>query len=322
LVSKRHNREMNSRSNLSKLLHSGLSIALLALALLSCSPAWANNSPPAPPPEERRPSTRAPITPNGTPTTWPQLAQNTVLYLGETHDQSADHALQLAALQALQQQSLAIGLEMFQRPYQSVLDRYSQGEIDEAQLVRDSDYEKRWGFPWELYAPIGRFARTHRLPLIALNTPTEVTRKVGRQGLDALSFADKRFIPPLSEIILGPDLYRDRLRPIYDSIHHGQGSSGKNKSGSGFERFFQAQVLWDETMADRISQFVLAHPDTRLVVIVGQGHVMYGDGIPDRVARRLKSRLPGFQQATILLNPEPDLGVSDPPAADYFWRGP
>jgi uncharacterized iron-regulated protein len=260
--------------------------------------------------------------PDGTLIAWSQLAQNTVIYLGETHDQSADHALQLQAIQALQPTGpLAIGLEMFQRPYQSVLDRYSRGEINEAQLLRDSDYAKRWGFPWALYAPIIRFALTNKVPMIALNTPTEVTRKVGKQGLDALNFADKRFIPPISEISLGPDRYRDRLRPIYESIHQGSGSKAKKGSSDGFERFFQAQVLWDETMADRISQFVLAHPDTKLVVLVGQGHVVYGDGIPDRVARRLKQRLPQFQQATILLNPDSDL-ATDPRPADYFWRGP
>ena len=38
---------------------------------------------------------------------------------------------------------------MFQRPDQSVLDQYIAGKITEEQLVEQSDYEERWGFPWE-----------------------------------------------------------------------------------------------------------------------------------------------------------------------------
>jgi uncharacterized iron-regulated protein len=302
-----------TRFNLAKIFCAGLSLMLAGFVLFERSQvAWADSAPPG--------ITRIDGSPVAQP--WELLAPKNVIYLGETHDQQSDHDLQLAALQALQSQSapLAIGLEMFQRPYQSILDRYGQGDIDEAQLVQLSEYPQRWGFPWELYAPIVRWARANQIPLIALNTPTEVTRKVGKQGLDVLSFADRRFIPPISEIILGPNRYRDRLRPIYAGIHQGQGSSKTPKASSdGFERFFQAQVLWDETMADRISQFVLAHPKTRLVVLVGQGHLVYGDGIPDRVARRLQFRLPQFQQATILLNPDSDL-ASDPRPADYFWR--
>jgi len=64
-------------------------------------------------------------------------------------------------------------------------------------------------------------------------------------------------------------------------MHAGQGQNGD------FSGFFQAQALWDETMAETIADYMEIHPDTRLVIIAGQGHVDKTDAIPPRVSRRL-----------------------------------
>jgi uncharacterized iron-regulated protein len=224
-----------------------------------------------------------------------QLQQADVVYLGETHDRAADHTAQLAIIQTLHDRTpkLAIGLEMFQRPYQTLLDRYVAGELDEATLRDRSEYDKRWGFDWELYAPILRYAKAQKIPLIALNTPQEVTRKVSRQGLASLNWNDRRFIPPLSEIRTAPDAYRKMLADIFTSMHPAGKTTDPTRC---FDRFFQAQVLWDETMADRIAQI----PNRPIVVLVGQGHLVYRYGIPDRVDRRH----PGLKQRVILLSEE------------------
>lgn len=245
-----------------------------------------------------------------------KLAQASVVYLGENHDRADDHRGQLEIIRALHRlnPNLAIALEMFQRPYQSVLDRYLAGEITESQLQELSQYEQRWGFPWEYYAPILRFAKANRLTVIALNTPSEVTRKVARGGLESLTFEDRRFIPPVSEIRAEPEVYRERIRQIYQEMHQGKGNS------KGFDRFFVAQVLWDETMAEQISRFLLANAQTQVIVLAGQGHIIYGDGIPSRVARRMpKNRK--FSQSLVLLNP-PQVFVTQTnrPIADYFWN--
>lgn len=247
-----------------------------------------------------------------------QLETSKVIYLGETHDSEADHQAQLALLKALYEKNpkLAIGMEMFQRPFQPELDRYLAGTSTEEMLRESTEFDRRWGFPWKFYAPILAFAKAHQLPVIALNTPSEVTRKVARQGLNSLTTEEKRDIPPIAEIRLAPDRYRDRLRNIFDSFHHGKGNN------RGFERFFQAQVLWDETMADAISQFLQNNPDRQIIVLAGQGHVMYGDGIPNRVARRI----PNLKQSIVLLNPPAEVlqesadRLKSVPAADYFWN--
>ena len=235
------------------------------------------------------------------------LTQSQVIYLGETHDSEPDHQIQLEILQALQVRNpkLILAMEMFQRPYQSVLDRYFKRELSEAELVDRTEYRARWGFPWTLYENILRFSQLKNVPVVALNTPTEVTRKVSRKGLESLTLADRRFIPPLSEIQVGPIWYSDRIQQIYTEMHQGKGNS------DGLTRFFQAQVLWDETMADRIAWAVREYPDHQIVVLVGQGHLLYSDGIPDRVMRRLSPSHPGFSQVSLILNPDPSLPLTD-----------
>ena len=248
------------------------------------------------------------------------LAKAEVVYLAETHDRPEDHQAQLYILQELHRlrPNLAIALEMFQRPYQPAIDRYLAGDLSEMELQSETQYQKRWGYPWEFYIPILRFAKQKKLPVVALNTPTEITRKVSRTGLDSLTLAEQQWIPPKSAIRLEPPAYRDRIRQIYDEIHAGSGNSAN------FEKFFLAQVLWDETMADRIASTLQKRPDTLIVVLVGQGHVLYGDGIPNRVARRAGTN--GFlrrplQQRSLLLNPSQDIQKQAGSAiADYFWN--
>lgn len=244
------------------------------------------------------------------------LTEADVVYLGENHDSIEDHRAQLAIIAELYRQNpnLAIALEMFQRPFQPSLDRYLAGEIDEAQLRAETEYDTRWGFDWEYYAPILRFAKAHNLPLLAINTPTEITRKVAENGLESLSEADMRYIPPLNEIDTDNQDYRAASRKIYQAHnHHGHGNS------DGFENFFAAQVLWDETMAAAIAQYYRNNPQTQIVVLAGEGHVVYDYGIPDRVARRLDDA--SFQQTSVRLGATDDSSLAgEGKPTDFIWN--
>lgn len=248
-----------------------------------------------------------------------ELSQADIVYLGETHDREADHQVQLEIIRELHRQNpkIAIGMEMFQRPYQEVLDRYLRGELSEEQLVEQTEYENRWGFPWEYYAPILRFAKENQLPVLALNTPSEVTRKVARSGWEHLTEEEREQIPPIAEIKTDNDAYRQMVQEAFAG--HQQAGHG---SSMNLDNFFLAQVLWDETMAETIAEFAIANPDYQVVVLAGQGHIVYGYGIPSRVARRL-DRLSdrNFIQRSLLFNISDEMRrLSDIPIADYFWQ--
>ena len=226
-----------------------------------------------------------------------QIKQNDVVYLGENHDRLDHHQQQLEIITQLHEDAandLAIALEMFQRPFQPILDRYLEDKIDENQLRQQSEYDTRWGFDWEFYAPILRFAKANQIPVIALNTPEEITTKVAEQGINNLEGSDFRYIPSLSEIDLSNREYRQRLNNIYQQhVEQGQGNS------KDADNFFAAQVLWDETMASAIAHYYQNYPQSQIVVLVGKAHVMYDYAIPDRVDKRIND--PSFTQTTLLL---------------------
>lgn len=233
-----------------------------------------------------------------------------VIYLGERHDSKADHQAQLEIIQALHRTNpnLAIAMEMFQRPFQGVLDRYIAGEMTETELIRQSEYDTRWGFPWELYAPILRFARDNNIPVLAINAPGEVVNKVAREGLAQLTPEDFRYLPPLTELDLGNAEYRNFIAGAFA----GHGDHGNFN----LDNFFAAQVVWDETMAMAIANYHRTHPHTKIITLAGQGHVMYGYGIPDRVKRRLGEDL---NAPIVLLNPAPELTLEGQAIADMYW---
>jgi uncharacterized iron-regulated protein len=208
------------------------------------------------------------------------IASARVIYVGETHDSYSDHLTQLKIIRLLHKQNpnVAIGMEQFQQPFQSVLDSYIAGTLDERGLIRESEWMERWRFDFRLYRPILSFAREHKIPVIALNIPKEITAKVSKDGIDGLSAQDKEQIP--SEIDYSDENYRQRLQQIFNSHPH--------KNEKGFERFHQVQLLWDEGMAARAAEYLQANPERQLIVLAGVGHLIYGSGIPQRVSRRVK----------------------------------
>ncbi len=208
----------------------------------------------------------------------PALADKRVVFIGETHNRYEHHLTQLEIIRRLHaiNPRIAIGMEAFQQPFQRYLDAYVAGELSERELLRKSEYYKRWRFDYRHYAPILRFARQHQLPVIALNLPAELTRKAGDVGIDGLSEADKAAIP--QSIDRSDAAYEARLRNVFEQHPH--------RNNQSFDKFLDVQLLWDEGMAERAARYIEAHPQDMLVVLAGAGHLAYGSGIPQRLERR------------------------------------
>ncbi len=211
-----------------------------------------------------------------------------IVYIGEYHDRFSNHNVELEIIKSFSQKGMkvAVGMEMFQRPFQKTLDEYIAGAIDEREFLKSTEYFKRWGFDYNLYKPILDFVRAEKIPVVALNLRREIIEKVSKEGMDSLSQEEKKEIPPAMDF--SDDKYRDRLKDIFDQH---KGSEERN-----FEFFYQCQILWDETMAMSIDEYLKKSPDYCMVVLAGGGHVSYGSGIPKRAFRRN-----GFPY-TIILN--------------------
>ena len=206
------------------------------------------------------------------------LQTRRVVHVGELHDRYDHHLNQLEIICRLARKApLAVGLEFFHTGAQRALDAYVNDHGDLDRLLRESEWFDRWRYDPRLYAPILRFAREHRIPLVALNVPGELIRRVAQDGLDGLTAAQRAQLP--ASIFQGPPAYRERLRRLFDQHPHGNAQD--------FQKFFQAQLLWDEGMAQQAANYLLAHPDRQMVILAGEGHIAYRDPIPDRLTRRI-----------------------------------
>lgn len=178
----------------SRALGAFLLAGLLGLAV--CGTSCVKRAPGTPPvaPESLVDATGAPLAPAAFAA---DVAGADYLLLGEEHPNPCDHQAQAAVIRRLAKAGVApaIGLEMVPADYQGVLDAFNAGTLAVADLPATLDWKTTWGFDFELYAPIFEAAREYKLPVYALNAPKGLARKVGRQGLDALTPAERASLP-------------------------------------------------------------------------------------------------------------------------------
>lgn len=230
-----------------------------------------------------------------------QLATKRVVFIGETHDRYDHHLNQLELIRRLHEidPGLAIGVEYFQQPFQQQVDDYIAGRSTEDEFLRATEYYQRWGYDYRLYAPIFRFARSQKIPVRALNVPAALTSAVAKTGVAGLSAQQRTYLP--KEIVPADQAYRSRLREAFEE--HGPAKP------DAFDHFVEAQLVWDEGMAESAAAYLNANPGRRMVILAGSGHIMFGSGIPKRLDRRTKATY------AIVLNGGVEV---EPDIADYI----
>lgn len=242
--------------------------------------------------------------------------------VGESHTDSHHHWAQLELLSQLsepQAGTWAMGMEMFQRPFQGVLDDFSEGRISEKELLSRSDWERRWRHDWRLYAPMVRLAVKRGVALLALNVSKELKDKWKVSGKAGLSEEDQAKIP---EINLNNEAHRRWFRSLMESMSEGHGAGdtsdhaflGDPEGASPepavheparpapasadtleaapaeaepdfIDTIYPVQVLWDETMAETAAKWLQAGEGRKLIILAGNGHC-HDSAIVGRMKRR------------------------------------
>jgi len=231
------------------------------------------------------------------------LSDKRAVFIGESHDRYDNHLDELQVLRLLNErrQHWAVGVEFIQRRFQPAIDAYLAGTGDEHDFLRKSEYYDRWGFDYRLYRPIFQYAKDNHIPVIALNAEQELSEAVAKSGLDHLSKSDREQLP--KEIDKSDTAYRERLYAVFQK--HPNATKGD------FDHFLEAQLTWDETMAETAANYLRNHPDQAIIVLAGGEHIAYGSGIPNRVKRRI----PDVSSAIVLADRKPE---TDKAAADYY----
>lgn len=215
------------------------------------------------------------------------------LLLGEIHTSEADHAWQLATLEAvrLRRPRLVLALEMVPAPRQPVLDRYSAGQLDDAAFLRQVGWEAVWGHDPALYLPLLHWARQWGVPLLALNAEPALVRRLRRDGWQAIPVSQRQGI---GRPAAASPSYLRRLEAswqAHQALSAVEGTAGSPASGdsaalerSALERFIASQLLRDRAMAEAIAAAQRRDPDRLVVALIGRGHLEPGEGVPLQLA--------------------------------------
>ncbi len=238
------------------------------------------------------------------------ISASRVIYIGETHDNIEAHKVQLQIIQYLAEKyPLAIGLEMFRRSAQKDLNLWNKGQLSKKEFR--NLFHTNWGEGFSLYQPIFEFSKSRNLPLIGLK-PTRAVENHFRAG-DAAP---------------GDTLYPeiDDTDPYHRAFAM-SAFGGHRGNAKALEKPYRMLLLWEETMAQTVAEFLRTNTDKKLVVLAGGFHVQYGFGIPKRAYRRMPHNY-SIIQPSVTQIPE-DLKdremtvekVSIPLyAADYAWK--
>ncbi len=244
------------------------------------------------------------------------LARARIIYAGEVHDSIEDHRMQLKILKGLLKRhpgKVVVGMEMFQRSSQDLLDLWVKG------VASDKAFLKRWYEDWShddaYYREILDFIKENKIPVVALRPTAEMSFKMRAKGMKGLSKNDKRKLPEIDDT---DPYHRDAVNAIFQG--HGPGASNQ------FESFYEMMLFWEETMAETIAEYLNSSEgkDKKMLVMAGGFHVGYGFGIPRRTFRRLPasyqivlSHAEDFPDEMKMLNVKPpNLPL---PLSDFVW---
>lgn len=212
------------------------------------------------------------------------IARADVVFVGEQHDDPNTHRLERALLDGLARRrgDIILSLEMFERDVQNRLDQFRTGRLPEAEFLAASR-------PWPRYAtdykPLVDLAIERQWPVIAANIPRPIASEISKGGLDVLlnkGESEMEWVAHDWECPTGDEYYRR-----FVDVMKGHTAAAE------MDRFYAAQCLKDETMAESIAKAWSAaagsKAGTRPLVVHYNGsfHSDYGLGTASRVKRRL-----------------------------------
>jgi uncharacterized iron-regulated protein len=232
------------------------------------------------------------------------LNTHQMIFVGEKHVIHAQHANQLEIIKAVfkNNPSMVVGMEMFDRSYQPVLDLWSAGVLDEETFLRKVHWYANWRYDFALYRDILLFIKNSKIKMVALNIPSYIASRIRVGGIENLSDDDRSYLP--KEIDTQNAAYRDYVEKAFNQ-HQFNGNAK-------FDDFYMAQCVWDEVMAESAASNL---GNKKIVVLAGNGHIQYKYGIPDRAFRRTGIPFRTIYQASV--GDEIELSV-----ADFIWITP
>lgn len=209
-----------------------------------------------------------------TPLTWNQffkkIPKGAIVLIGEQHNRPSIQNGQMSVLNGLRKygHKINVGMEFLDFTSQNFIDNYRSGELSEEDFLQNI----KWGdVKFEFYKNQILFPNKDLgEKTFGINSPRWLTGEISKKGISGLSQEGLDLIPPNFQI--GRASYQKRFADLM---------SGHVTSPEAMGRYFEAQSVWDETMAWQILNIANSTQDKEtLVVTVGQFHIEYGGGLP------------------------------------------
>ncbi len=239
-----------------------------------------------------------------------RLARADAVFLGETHTDGTTHRVEAetySGLLARRDGRVVLALEMFERDVQPALDAYLRGEIDEAEFIAGS---RPWSNYRTAYRPLIEQAKAGAHPVVAANFPAPLRRRVGTDGLDALT-PEERATTPAELLANTPEYWRR----VDNAVRGHAGMMGPTPAVDD-PRLTSVQSLWDNSMGEACALALERNPGSSVLHVNGGFHTEYWDG----TARQLRLRAPKARIATVAIVPSANPFVEElfgAPVADF-----
>ena len=208
------------------------------------------------------------------------VAQTQVVAVGEEHYHPDIQAFELRLLQALvhhRPQRLALAMEFLERDTQPAVDAYLSGRSDAATLHAQIKATPAF---IQYYFPCMQYAQQAGVPILAMNAPRSLARRVTKEGLQAV--VESLLLPERAHLAttFAP------ITPQYRTYFLKAVAAAHPLLEEQLERFVEAAHLKDETMAESLATFLERAADVTVLAIAGRFHFDYGLAIPALLGQR------------------------------------
>jgi uncharacterized iron-regulated protein len=246
------------------------------------------------------------------------VAQAQVVAVGEEHYHPDIQAFELRLLQALVQyrpQHVVLAMEFLERDMQSAIDAYLSGNNDattlQTQIKATPDFI-------QFYFPLVQYARQAAVPILALNVPRSLARRVANEGLQAVA---EGLLPSERAYLAATFL---ALTPQYRAYFLQAVAAAHPLPEEQRDRFVEAAYLKDETMAESLAVLLERVTDVTVLAIAGRFHFDYGLAIPTLLRqRRPRVTIQRVTTMSVAANEIIDLReLMRENLADYVWFAP
>lgn len=101
---------------------------------------------------------------------WEQIKHSQILIIGDFHALHQSQKAQLRILRGLpKERKVVLAVEFFEAADQEKINAYLGGKLSEKEFLKAIQWQSKWGFPWEHYRPLMRWAQKHKISVFGIN---------------------------------------------------------------------------------------------------------------------------------------------------------